>query len=231
MKIIKSSKNVVLIVVSHTDDETIGMGGTIARHLRNGDEIFALSMTDGVGSRSSFDSKKKEARLEAALQASKVLGFKWLENLNYQDNKLDSVPLLKIIKEIEKVKDLIKPNLIYTHSSADLNIDHRVVNQAVLTSFRPEPEEVWNEIRTFEISSSTDYGHKSVTNYFTPNLYIDITDYWDSKLEALKKYSMEIRDYPHSRSYKGIENLAIHRGNQVGLKYAESFEVIRKIIR
>ena len=85
------------------------MGGTIARHLKNGDEIFALSMTDGVGPRSSFDSKKKEARLEAALQASMVLCFKWLENLNYQDNKLDSVPLLKIIKEIEKVKDLINP--------------------------------------------------------------------------------------------------------------------------
>ena len=148
MKIIKSSKNIVLIVVSHTDDETIGMGGTIARHLRNGDEIFALSMTDY---QEVLLNKKKEARY--ALQASKVLGFKWLENLNYQDNKLDSVPLLKIIKEIEKVKDLINPNLIYTHSSADLNIDHRVVNQAVLTSFRPQPDEVWNEIRTFEISS------------------------------------------------------------------------------
>ena len=117
MKIIKSSKKIVLIVVSHTDDETIGMGGTIARHLRNGDEIFALSMTDGVASRSSFDSKKKEARLEAALQASMVLGFKWLENLNYQDNKLDTVPLLEIIKEIEKVKDLINPNLIYWKES------------------------------------------------------------------------------------------------------------------
>ena len=207
------------------------MGGTIARHLRFGDEIFALSLTDGVGSRNSKDNSNKEKRLQASLNASKKLGFKWVRNLDYPDNKLDSVTLLNIIKDIEEIKNSITPNLIYTHSSADLNIDHRIVNQAVMTTFRPQPNEAWTEIRTFEIPSSTDYGHKSVTNFFNPNLYIDITDYWDSKLEALKKYSEEIRDYPHSRSYKGIENLALYRGNQVGLKYAESFEVIRKIIR
>lgn len=127
--------------MSLTDNETIGMGGTIARHLSFGDEIYALSMTDGVSSRASCNNKEKELRLEASLKASKILGFKWIKNLDYKDNALDSVPILNIIRDIEEVKNLINPNFIYTHSFADLNIDHRIVNQAVTTTFRPQTNE------------------------------------------------------------------------------------------
>ena len=70
-----------------------------------------------------------------------------------------------------------------------------------------------------------------MTNSFEPNLFIDISDFWQLKLNALESYNSEIREYPHSRSYKGIENLSKYRGNQVGLKYAEAFEIIRRIIR
>ena len=226
-----NSKSKVLIIVAHPDDETIGLGGTIAKHLYDGDEVYALAMTDGVGSRESTKETDVKNRLCAAHSASKELGFKWLDILNYPDNKLDSIPLLNIIKSLEKFKRKINPKLIYTHSSSDLNIDHRIINEAVLTAFRPQPNEVWNEIRNFEIPSATDYGHKSVTNSFCPNLYIDISAFWDIKLKALQQYSEEIREFPHSRSYEGVENLAKYRGSQVGLKYAESFEVLKKIIR
>ena len=144
---------------------------------------------------------------------------------------MDSIPLLDIIKFIEKTKILIKPKIIYTHSASDLNIDHRIISQATLTAFRPEEKEIWQEIRTFEVPSSTDYGHKAITNSFHPNLYINITDSWNKKLIALNVYSGEMRNAPHARSTEGIENLAKYRGNQVGLYYAEAFEVIRKIIR
>ena len=90
---------------------------------------------------------------------------------------------------------------------------------------------LWEEIRTFEVTSSTDYGHKSITNSFSPNLYINVIDFWDKKLEALKAYNTEMRNLPHARSIEAIENLAKYRGNQVGLFYAEAFEVIRKIVR
>ncbi len=226
-----NSTSKVLIIVAHPDDETIGLGGTIAKHSYEGDEVYALAMTDGVGSRESTKETDVNNRAKAASASSTELGFKWLDILNYPDNKLDSVPLLDIVKSLEKFKRKINPQIIYTHSSSDLNIDHRIINQAVLTAFRPQPNEIWSEIRNFEIPSSTDYGHKSVTNSFYPNLYIDITAYWEMKLKALKHYSEEIREFPHSRSYEGIKNLAKYRGIQVGLKYAESFEVIRKIIR
>ena len=221
----------VLIIVAHTDDETIGLAGTIARHVNNGDQVYAMSLTDGIGSREKTYKNEVDFRCKSAEEASNILGFKWIKAGNFPDNAIDSEPLLKITKFIEEVKFEIKPDLIYTHSGADLNIDHRIVNQATLTAFRPQDREIWKEIRTFEVPSSTDYGHRSITNIFCPNLYINITNYWDKKLIALNAYKSEIRNSPHSRSIDGIENLAKYRGHQVGLYYAEAFEVIRKIER
>ena len=222
-------KNNILVVVAHSDDETIGMGGTIKRHVNNEDNVFVISMTDGVSSRVNTSNIQISSRLEASKKASLLLGFKWEKTLNFLDNSLDTYPILKIIKEIEDVKSKINPNIVYTHSFADLNIDHKIVSNAVLTAFRPMPNENCKEIRLFEVSSSTDYGYKNVTGKFEPNLFINIENTWNDKLNALKFYEEEIKKYPHSRSYKGIENLAKVRGNQVGLNMAEAFEVIRKI--
>ena len=188
-------------------------------------------MTDGIGSRGVANEQEIKVRVQASINAGKILGLTWMEGGSFPDNAMDSVSLLDVAKVIEKAKFLVKPTLVYTHSSADLNVDHRVVSQATLTAFRPQPNEIWQEIRTFEIASATDYGHKSITNLFYPNLYVDITGTWEKKLAALNEYKMEMRDAPHTRSFEGLENLAKYRGNQVGLKYAEAFEIIRKIER
>ena len=225
------NKHTVLVVVAHTDDEALGLGGAISKHVENGDIVYGISMTDGVGSRGGANEEGIKVRAQASINSERILGFTWLEGGNFPDNAMDSVPLLAVTKVIEKAKFLVNPTLVYTHNSADLNIDHRVVSQATLTAFRPQPNEVWQEIRTFEIASATDYGHKSITNLFYPNLYVDITGTWEKKLAALNEYKMEMRDAPHTRSFEGLENLAKYRGNQVGLKYAEAFEIIRKIER
>jgi LmbE family N-acetylglucosaminyl deacetylase len=225
------NKHTVLVVVAHTDDETLGLGGVISKHIENGDTVYGVSMTDGIGSRGVANEQEIKVRVQASINAGKILGLTWMEGGSFPDNAMDSVSLLDVAKVIEKAKFLVKPTLVYTHSSADLNVDHRVVSQATLTAFRPQPNEIWQEIRTFEIASATDYGHKSITNLFYPNLYVDITGTWEKKLAALNEYKMEMRDAPHTRSFEGLENLAKYRGNQVGLKYAEAFEIIRKIER
>ena len=222
-------KDKILIVVAHSDDETIGMGGTIRKHTLKGDEVFVMSMTNGVSSREVTDMNKIKTRYESSEEASKILGFKWVARNDFPDNQMDKCTLLEIVKSIEKIKNKYKPDIVYCHNSGDLNIDHRIVSSAVLTAFRPQPKESCRELRLFEIPSSTDYGHESITGRFSPNLYINISDTWLSKLSALKAYSDEMRDYPHTRSYKSIENLAKLRGNQVGIEMAESFQIIRKI--
>lgn len=224
-------KNIVLVIVAHTDDETLGLGGAIARHVSNHDKVYAISMTNGIDARNQKKVEDIKERFNASVIAGKILGLTWLKGGAFPDNAMDTVPLLEIIKVIEIAKQEIKPTIIYTHSSADLNIDHRIVSQATLTAFRPQPNDTWHEIRTFEIASATDYGHRSITNVFYPNLYVDITSYWEQKLSALIAYNKEMRDAPHTRSLSGLENLAKYRGNQSGLKYAEAFEILRKIER
>lgn len=229
----KMRKKTVLIVVAHTDDETLGMAGTIYKHSQKGDRVYSISMTNGVGSRNMHEDIEIEIekRIESALRASDILGFKWLGGGSFPDNEMDTVSMLSVTKKIEEAKATIKPDIVYTHNGADLNIDHRIVSQAVLTAFRPQPEETWEELRAFEIPSSTDYGHKSITGRFEPNLFIDITKSWKKKREALACYQQELRTQPHSRSYNGIEVLAKIRGAQSGLEYAEAFETIRSIER
>jgi len=222
-------KKNILVVVAHSDDETISMGGTIRKHITNGDSVIAISMTDGVSSRANTDIKEISKRTDSAELASRILGFKWGDCFNFKDNAMDSYPLIEIVKCIEESKKKYQPNLVYTHSGADLNIDHRVVANAVLTAFRPEPGEICKEIRLFEVPSATDYGHKSLTGIFNPNVFISIDNEWDFKEEALKAYNKEMRLYPHSRSIQGISNLARLRGSQVGFNMAEAFEAIRKL--
>ena len=219
----------VLVFVAHSDDEAIGMGGTIKRHVNRGDNVKVVSMTDGVSSRKDIKKKDTIKRLDSSIESSNILGFKWLNTYNFSDNSMDSYPILEIIKCIEKNKNKFQPDIIYTHSGADLNIDHAILAKAVLTAFRPQPSEICKEIRLFEVASSTDFGANIITGSFSPNLFIDISETWKEKALALKAYNSEMREYPHSRSIDGIKNLAKRRGNQVGLNMAEAFEVIRKV--
>ncbi len=222
-------KNKVLIIVAHSDDETIGMGGTIKKHINDGDNVFVIAMTNGISARESYTKRDILKRTESSNLASKILGFDWLERFDFKDNMLDSEPLLEIIKSIEKYKKIIQPNLVYSHCGGDLNIDHRIITNAVLTAFRPEPNVSCSEIRLFEIASATDFGNEFVTGKFSPNLFIEISDNWKYKEQALLAYKQELRDFPHTRSLEGIKNLAKLRGNQVGLNMAEAFQIIRKI--
>tara|TARA_R110000824_G_C15232906_1_gene678980 strand:- start:2942 stop:3625 length:684 start_codon:yes stop_codon:yes gene_type:complete len=220
----------ILVVAAHSDDEALGCGATIARHVAHGDNVAVISMTDGVGARDSGDSEILSRR-EAAEKSSQVLGFEWAAQGNFPDNALDTVPLIDLIKFIEAVKKERQPSLVYTHSFADLNIDHRRVCQAVLTAFRPQPDEVCQEIRCFETVSATDYGQNSGACAFSPNLFINIEPFWMKKVAALEAYHLEMREVPHSRSIEGLEILAKLRGFQNGIPMAEAFEVLRKIER
>ncbi len=220
----------ILVIVAHPDDECIAMAGTIKKHINKGDDVLVISMTNGVGARNNSSDSIVKDRKYSADKASSILGFTWGERFDFKDNQLDTYPLLEIIKSIEIVKRKYNPKIVYTHSSADLNIDHRVITNAVITAFRPEPNEYCKEIRLFEVPSSTDYGNDFVTGTFLPNLFVSINDEELSlKIKALQAYKSEIREYPHPRSLESIKLLAKLRGSQVGLNLAEAFQIIRKI--
>lgn len=220
----------ILVVASHPDDETIGCGGTLAKHIAEGDSVAIITLTNGVGSRIGRN-KDQILREKYALKAMDALGVTWIGKGNFPDNRMDSVDILEICKFLEEHKKKFYPDLIYTHSHSDLNVDHRITFEAVLTAYRPQPEESYSEIRLFETPSSTDFSIDSLYGPFSPNLFVNISNFWEKKLEALNFYETEMRNYPHSRSYQKIKALAEYRGGSSGLELAEAFEIVRKINR
>jgi len=220
----------ILFVVAHPDDETIGAGGTIARFAKLGKSIFAISLTNGIGARG-WGKNEALRRKEDSLQAASLLGFTWVYQGDFPDNSLDTVPFLDIVKIIESIKVEINPEMVFTHSSADLNIDHRIVAAAVLTAFRPTPDSKVSQILSMEIPSATDFGQGGFFGAFDPNYLIEITNTWQDKVGALLCYKHEIYPSPHARSLSGIEALSTLRGHQVGVDRAEAFNIVRKIER
>ena len=226
----------VLVIAAHPDDEVLGCGGSIAWHTSRGDNVIVLILADGVGSRQCSDKQEKnssevEVRQLNAKNANKILGVKELVMLSYPDNQMDSVPLLDVVQQIECVINIHNPSVIYTHNSSDVNIDHRVVHDAVIAACRPQPGSNIRQLLFFEIPSSTEWRPPASRVMFSPNWHINITDTLAIKLEALSIYESELREFPHSRSIAAVEHLACWRGASVGLHAAEAFELGRFIRR
>lgn len=220
--------NTVLVVAAHTDDEALGCGGTIARHVADGDTVFAVFMADGVSARQQADQDDLTKRNAAAEHARKILGISENFYLGLPDNCLDSLPLIEVIRHLEPVVRKLRPNIVYTHHYGDLNVDHRLIHQAVLTACRPMPGSSIREIYSFEVMSSSEWATPFAAP-FLPTHYVDISGHLKIKQEALEAYQLEMRNAPHSRSMEHIGSLARHRGYTVGVEAAESFMTIRTI--
>ncbi len=219
---------VVLVVASHPDDEVLGCGGTIAKHILAGDKVVVVFMTNGETSRDDLESETVIERGESCQNALRVLGVKDVLKFDYPDNAMDQVPLLEVAKSIESAVDKFSPSIVYTHFSEDLNVDHRITHQAVMTACRPQSWSPVKSIYCFEVLSATEWNSYS-KNKFNPNRFVDVSSVWPIKLLALDQYSKELRPFPHSRSIETIEALSIYRGATVGLKKAEAFQIERLI--
>ena len=228
MKKIKENKT-ILIVAAHPDDEVLGCGGTIARLIKEGFEVYTLILGEGITSRDDMrDRKRREEEITElkgeAKEANKILGVKEVFFYDFPDNRFDTVPFLDIVKVIEKVENSINPEIIFTHYEMDLNIDHQITYRAVITATRPLKEETVKEIYSFEIPSSTEWRYPL---NFSPDVFFDISTTIDIKIKALEKYKTELKKYPHPRSLEGVKLIAKNWGIKVGLEYAEAFKVVR----
>jgi len=211
----------VLVVAAHPDDEVLGCGGTIARHAAEGDDVHIIFAADGETAR--VQAARHNRNMDAQ-EAMKVLGAKSVFFCDYRDQMLDTLPLIEITRKIEEEGRRLRPTIVYTHHAGDLNQDHRIVHQATMTAFRPLPESPVHAIYTFEVLSSTEWGAG-----FVPNHFVDITDYYRVKLEALNCYHNEMRPYPHARSLTSVNSLTSMRGASIGRERAEAFMTMRTI--
>lgn len=221
----------ILIIAAHPDDEVLGCFGTVSRLIQEGYEAYTLILGEGKTSRDD----KRDALLrqneidnirEEVNEANKLIGIKKVFIKNFPDNRFDSVDLLDIIKVISKIKEEIKPDIIFTHYENDLNIDHQITYKAVVTATRPTKNESVKEIYSFEVLSSTEWNYPLS---FSPDTFFDITENIDFKIRAMGEYKSELCQYPHPRSLDGIKLNAQYQGMRVGKKYAEAFKSIRII--
>lgn len=220
----------VLAIAAHPDDEILGCGATLAKHVLAGDDVSVMWMTNGVGSRftQNLDGYSEECakRRDACAQAMREIGVTQSLPGPYADNAMDAAGprFLDVVQWIEAAvkEQLPSPDIIYTHYAHDLNIDHRVTHEAVKTAFRPVPGSSVKAIRCFEIHSSTEwnFGDKP----FEPNYFVNVHgEPIERKIKALNAYDAEMRAWPHARSYMSAISRHAFRGSTVGYEAAEAF--------
>jgi LmbE family N-acetylglucosaminyl deacetylase len=220
---------IVLCVAAHPDDEVLGCGGTLARHAAAGDVVHVCLVAEGLTSRGNATGGAELAELAAtARRADALLGVRETRLLGLPDNRLDELPRLEVIQCIERVIAEVGPDIVYTHAAADLNIDHQIVHEAVLTACRPVPGQRVKRILCFEVPSSTEWRGAGSAVPFQPNWFVDIGATVSAKLAALGEYAGEMRPWPHARSIEACEHLARWRGASVGVAAAEAFMLARQ---
>ena len=223
----------VLVVAAHPDDEVLGCGGTIVRLAKEGHAvriaILAEGMTSRYKQREQADPRQLEHLHTKAQQAADKLQAKELVLCGLPDNRLDTVPLLEVVKIVEDLIERFKPQVIYTHHPGDLNIDHGVVHRAVLTATRPTVGQFVRTIYAFEVPSSTEWAFQTLEPAFRPNVFVDIGDTLDAKLSAMACYDTEARKFPHPRSLEALRAIAMRWGSVAGFQAAEAFELIRSL--
>lgn len=220
----------VLVVAAHPDDEVLGCGGTISRLSASGVRVDIMFLSDGVSSRSEIlNSVELDTRRTSAVDAALILGASKPTFHNLPDNQLDTVPLLKVCKLIEGKVAECHPETIITHFGNDVNVDHRVVSEAVTVACRPQSSSPVKRILFFEVPSSTEWRMDNGVGTFVPNYFVDVSSYLNHKLDALNCYASELREWPHPRSIRAVRDLSAWRGATVGVEAAEAFMLGREV--
>lgn len=220
-----------LVIVAHPDDETLGAGGTIRRLVDGGTRVDLLVVSDGSSAQFGDDMEARDRRNTHLGNACEILGFERCIVLDFPDMQLDTVPHIELNRAIGKIVSEKDYDTILTHHPGDVNKDHEQVFNSVMVAARPIPGTSVQNIATFFVNSSTEWGAPLANGVFLPNLFVDIDSTIDHKVKALAAYEDEIRDWPHPRSVKAIRARAQTVGSEVGVGHAEAFQLIRGLIR
>jgi len=215
----------VLNIAAHPDDELLGQGGTMARHVRAGDRVTSVIVCEGSSVRYGGESA---GEIEAdSRKANGVLGVTDLRFLHLPEQGLEDLRLIEINRSIEAILREVQPEVVYTHAATDINRDHRILLEAVLVATRPYAALSVREIWLFETSSSTEWGGSPLLPAFQPHLFVDIAGTLDRKVQAFECYRREVRPWPHPRSPQAIRARSQYWGSVIGVEAAEPFQVVR----
>lgn len=205
----------VLCVYAHPDDCVLACGGSIMKHTANGDTVAILVMSHGSRTGTKEDIARKT---EMEKSAAAVLGVTDVTVIQFADQCMDTARRSDIIKVIETHIERLKPSIVYTHFYGDANLDHRIVSDAVNVACRPTPGHCVKTLLMGEVVSSTEWGGR-----FFPTWFVDISEFFSKKMDALECYKEEMMRVPHARSASNVLDVSSVRGASLGVMAAEAF--------
>ena len=215
----------ILGIAPHPDDETLGCGGTLLKHKNNGDVIYWMIVTNmqpGDGwSESKVQKRKKEID-----QVSAMYGFEKTFNLGFPTRRLDSIPYNELIAKISDIIKELEPSIVYLPNRSDIHTDHKKTFNAVMSSCKDFRASFIKRILMYECLSETEFAPAHTECVFIANVFIDVSEYFQRKLEILKAYASEVMASPFPRSIETVTSLARYRGSRIGKDYAEAFYLL-----
>lgn len=215
----------VIIITPHPDDETLGCGGTILRHKKEGDQVCWLIVTK-MGDE--FELSRRTKRNEEIERVKEMYGFDEVFQLNFDAGTLDFIPLGNIINEISQCFNRFQPNIVYLPYRSDIHSDHKVVFDATVACTKWFRYPFVNKVLVYETLSETDFTINPDSNHFHPNVFVDIAPYLEKKIEIMKVYESELSEHPFPRSLRAIKSLAYLRGAAAGYEAAEAFMLLKE---
>lgn len=221
--------NTVLVVAVHPDDETLGCGGTILRHKEAGDKVHWLILT-AMAEEYGYPEQEIQKRAGEIKKVANLYGFDGVDELNLPPANLDYIPLKDIISSVSEVLNRIRPNILYLPFQGDVHSDHRIAFEAAYGCTKTFRAPFLKRILMMEIISETEFAPATQSPAFVPNVFVDVTNFMDRKLEIMKAYSSEMDEHPFPRSERNIRALATFRGARAGCTYAESFMLLEELI-
>jgi LmbE family N-acetylglucosaminyl deacetylase len=215
-----------LVVSPHPDDETLGAGGTLLKHKDRGDKIFWCNITN-LKEEYGFDRNIVERRNREIEKVAAIYGFEEIFNLELPPTQLTENLLSILIESLRQVLMKIKPEVLYIPFYEDAHSDHRITYNALVPFLKSFRYPFIKKVLMMEIISETDNQFKG---NFKPNVFVDISDYLEKKIEIMRIYKTEIGEHPFPRSPENIKALALYRGSQCNCKYAEAFMLLKEVI-
>ncbi len=213
----------VLVIAPHADDETLGCGGTLLRHIAEGDRVFWAIVTTPQEQAGFSLSMVKEKKRQIDVVA-KLYGFAGVFPIGLAATELLEIPRRETVQEIKTVIDAVTPEIVYIPSRFDAHTDHQVVFDATVAASKWFRSPSIRELLCYETLSETNFSLGG--SAFNPNLFLDISPYLKLKQEILGNYVTEISEHPFPRNLRAIRALAELRGSQSGFIAAEGFEII-----
>lgn len=217
----------ILIIAPHPDDEILGCGGTIAKHVANGNKVYVCVVTKGT--LPLFPSDGVEQVRRECREADTYLGVAEIIFLDFPAAMLEEVPRYQLNDKICEVVQRIKPEEVYIPHRGDMQLDHKMIVDASMVALRPKYEHVVKRVYSYETLSETGWDIPNTVNDFIPTVYNDISKFIDKKLDALSIFKSQVAEFPNARSLQAVEALARFRGATVNVNAAEAFSLVREI--